>query len=81
MTHIERFIMLVTALDGRPPTERRLREVAEDFISYRRDQVEAAGFDPDSKMAKAQRASVFLDAISHHVNAVQEAMTKRRAAS
>lgn len=78
MTHLERFRLLVEAIDGKPPTNKRLNEVADDFISYRRDQVEAAGFNPAAKMTNAQKASVVLDSLSHHVRSVQSAMFNRR---
>ena len=77
MTHIERFIKLVEAIDGKKPSNKRLRQFADDFVSYRRDQVEAAGFDP-AKMTRAQKASVVLDAFSWHGKSVQSAMFDRR---
>lgn len=76
-THIERLIELVHAIDGQAPANRRLEQFADDFVSYRRDQIEAAGFDPLS-MTRAQKASVVLDAYAHHGKSVQEAMFMRR---
>ena len=75
-THIQRYTMLVEAITGKKPTNDLLDRIAADFISYRRDQIEAAGFDP-LNLTNAQKASVVLDAYTHHGNSVQEAMHKR----
>ena len=76
-THIERFKALVEALTGKKPDNAQMNRIADDFISYRRDQIEAAGFDPE-KMTNAQKATVVLDAYVHHGNSVMEAMFIRR---
>ena len=79
MTHIERYVLLLTAIDGKKPSNSRLNQFADDFISYRRDQLEAAGIDPYGKFTNIQKASVVLDAFAHHGKSVSEAMVVRRA--
>ena len=76
-THIQRFVALVEAILGQRPTNSQLKSIADDFVSYRRDQIEAAGFDI-KRLTRAQKASVVLDAYSHHNDSVAQAMFTRR---
>ena len=75
--HIQRFKMLVEAVTGEKPTNAQLERLADDFVVYRRDSIEAARLDVD-KLTKAQKASVVLDAYSYYGNSVQDAMAKKR---
>ena len=79
MTHIQRFTALVAAIKGHEPSNADLNMVATDFIVYRRNSIEAAGLDPDN-LTNAQKASVVLDAIDHHMNSVSMAMLNKRIA-